>query len=194
MLINVYYLAAGNASRFQSNKLLHPYNGMPLYLHGLIALEQCKNISISIYVITRYPEIIKEAMSRGHYVIESDESINGLSYTLKNALKKSDTKDVDYYMFMVGDQPFITSSSIEKLINQTIIHKSKVSSLCYKQDPGNPSCFYKDTYNDFMELQGDQGGRKVFEKHIENRLLVEVEDKNELKDIDTYYDLKTNSA
>ncbi len=185
----IYYLASGNSIRFKENKLVYSLNHKPLYLHGLNSLKEAVDKECIVYVVSSYNEIIKGAIECGFKVIESKNSHLGLSYTIKEALSLTKENDVTYYMFMVGDQPYISSESIKQLINKTRKYKPKVASLTCKGVLGNPTCFSKEVINEFDSLTKDQGGRIIFNKYKDDALLVEVNSLKELSDIDYIEDI-----
>ena len=49
---------------------------------------------------------------------------------------------------------------------------------------GNPVWFSKEYFGELLELQGDEGGKKVFRRHQEEAVYYEIENGKELEDID----------
>ena len=81
-------MAAGNSRRFGSNKLLHVYDGKPLYRHGLdMLISFCSHrTDCSLIVVSQYQEILRQAELCGISSVYSVDSKQGMSYTIKAAL------------------------------------------------------------------------------------------------------------
>ncbi|MGN0423328.1 MAG: NTP transferase domain-containing protein [Lachnospiraceae bacterium] len=181
---HIIYLAAGNSRRFGSNKLLHIFHGKPLYRYGLDMVWQfCKKRQdCSLLVITQYPEILQYARQTGISAAESPDSQKGMSYTVKRALQVlGDIAEDDFVIFVVADQPYLTEKTLERLADQAAPGIETVSAA-YNSVPGNPTMFSARLVPELLELQGDEGGRKVIRRH--SCIYVEAEDEKELYDID----------
>lgn len=182
---HIIYLAAGNSRRFGSNKLLYIYEGKPLFRHGLDMLTALcrKHPDCSLTVVSRYPQILRWAEARGLCAVYSPDSVRGMSYTIKAAIRAlKDLKEEDFILFVVADQPCLTERTLEKILAcagpgiQTV-------SAAYGGTPGNPVMFSARLAPELLALRGDEGGRKVLKKH--ECVYVEAENKSELFDIDT---------
>ena len=92
-------------------------------------------------------------------------------------------------MFMVCDQPFIKVNSINKLIEEFNNGNKGICSVGYKDRLGNPNIFSRKYLSELLSLKGDIGGKYVLKKHIYDLKIIQVEDEEELKDIDTRADL-----
>ena len=181
---HIIYLAAGNSRRFGSNKLLHIFHGKSLYQHGLdMVFKFCKKRQdCSLLVISQYSEILQYARTKGIHTADSPDSRKGMSYTVKRAVQAlGNIAEEDYIMFVVADQPYLTEKTLERLADQAAPGVETISAI-YKGIPGNPTLFSARLIPELMELQGDEGGRKVIRRHA--CIYVEVEDKKELYDID----------
>lgn len=182
MMEYIIYLAAGNSRRFGSNKLLYYYEGRRLFEYGLDAvLTACKAPSRTCVVVTRYDEVAEYAEKRGIRVVLSKESIDGISFSIKNGLKAIKAKDEDRIMFVVADQPHLGADTIDRIFMASSGTAFETASAYCNGHPGNPVCFAGSLVEELMRLKGDEGGRKVTARH--KCIAVEV-DEAELKDID----------
>lgn len=182
---HIIYLAAGNSRRFGSNKLMYIYEGKPLFRHGLDMLTDfCHNRpDCSLTVVSQYPEILEQAKAGGARTVYSPDSPKGMSYTIKAAIRAlPNLREEDFILFVVADQPYLTRHTLEKILSYAGPGIQTVSAA-YGEIPGNPVLFSAQLVPELMELQGDEGGRKVLRKH--ECVFVEVENKSELFDIDT---------
>ena len=201
-------MAAGNSRRFGLNKLLYLLDGKPLYRHGLDCLLRAaeNRPDCEILVVSQYDEILNTvtAMGKESRIVPvkklySPESVQGASFTIKNALQYlqrtvSISAD-DFLMFMTADQPYISEETLKKILSCTDEMKKgqyETASVYCGDIPGNPTMFFAGLIPELMELSGDQGGRKVIRNH--SCLPIRIEDSRELKDIDVPEDLEKEES
>ena len=203
-MIYIIFMAAGNSRRFGLNKLLYMLDGKPLYRHGLDCLLRAaeNHRECEILVVSQYDEILNTVTAMGEEgrqvplkALFSPESVQGASFTIKNALQYlQQTVSVsaeDYLMFMTADQPYISEETMKKVLSCTDEMKKgkyETASVYCGDIPGNPTLFSAGLIPELMELSGDQGGRRVIRKH--SCFAVPIEDGRELKDIDVPEDLE----
>lgn len=183
------YLAAGNSSRFGSNKLLYPIQGKPMFRHLLDRLVHiCKTQEEwEILVVTQYEEIQKYAESleeNGCAVraLWSPESRHGASVTIARAVAAG--REREALVFFVADQPYLTEYTVRNFLHYMEANARRIGCVAYQGECGNPVWFARMFYDELLSLQGDEGGKKVLKKHIEEAAIFPVTDKRELEDID----------
>ncbi|OUQ59513.1 hypothetical protein B5E58_03505 [Tyzzerella sp. An114] len=191
MKIDIILMAAGNSTRFGENKLLYNFKGKTLFeiaLDNIIEGFSNSEHLWSVIVVTQYNEIIdivskyKNKKNNNIYAVYSPESVNGVSFTVKNGLKNACG---DFYMFAVCDQPFMKSKSYLRLFNETLKSKKSIGTMIFEGQEGNPVVF-KNIYRDeLLSLSGDRGGRNVLKKHRDEVYFCEAENIEELLDADT---------
>ena len=87
-------------------------------------------------------------------------------------------------LFLVADQPWIRTDTIEALIQTFVYSERGMAAAAKNGQPGNPCVFSGKYYSELLALKGDTGGKKVMKRHPEDVILLEVEDKKELTDMD----------
>ncbi|MCR5786023.1 MAG: NTP transferase domain-containing protein [Eubacterium sp.] len=177
-----------------SNKLLYEIEGRCLFEYGIAEANKVLRTYNKVYItlITRYDFIYKWAIDHGIEAVYSPESINGASFTIKNALMSlKNLKEDDYILFVAADQPFIKAKTLVKLIecSQKGILIARVK---YKEKVGNPVIFSAKLKDELCNLKGDMGGRVLIEKY--GCEYVEAEDETELIDIDYTEDVIKNNG
>lgn len=179
----VIMLAAGNSSRFGTNKLLYSINNQPMYQYTLNLIEKLK--PTQIILVSKYPEITKK-IDPNIIIVKNYDTHLGQSHSMQLALKASQKhiSIIDGYLFIVCDQPYLTFSSLKKL-SITWQTTDKICALAYQKKRGNPVIFPKRYLPELLKIQGDTGGRTVIQQHIDDLCLVEVTSAQELIDIDT---------
>ena len=188
--INLILLAAGNSVRFNGNKLLSDFKGIPLYMH---IINEAKDMDFNkIICITQYKEIQDKLKDTNIKVVINEDSSRGISSSIKIGINYD--SNADGYMFMVCDQPFIRKESIQKVVD--VFKKSNLGIAALGTHEGNvvgnPVIFSRRYVNELLCLEGDTGGKKIVKKHMDDLEIVNVYDELELTDIDTkevYYNL-----
>jgi molybdenum cofactor cytidylyltransferase len=88
----------------------------------------------------------------------------GISTSVKKGLIKL-SPDTEGYMFLMGDQPFLKASVINRLIRQFLEEPDHIVVPYYGQRPGNPVIFPASFVPALQALEGDTGGREVIRRH-----------------------------
>lgn len=105
MKVRLIFLAAGNSRRFGSNKLLHPLKGKPMYSYGLEVMKSLlkEDHDLELCVVTRFEDIHNEVdelaklpgMEGRVHAVDSPDSVNGISYSIRAGLLGGDTGEVE---------------------------------------------------------------------------------------------------
>ena len=171
--------AAGNSSRFGSNKLLHIMDdGRPMIASILDAVRP-----LDVYkkvLVTQYDEVA--SMAPEFDVVMNDRPDLGISRSMQLGLAAAG--DADAYMFCVCDQPGLTAATLERLIEAYKKGTAGIVSLAWQGKMCNPKIFSSRYKEELMSLSGDTGGRQILASHKDDILLVEAVSEDEVKDID----------
>lgn len=171
--------AAGNSSRFGSNKLLHIMDdGRPMIASILDAVRP-----LDVYkkvLVTQYDEVA--SMAPEFDVVMNDRPDLGISRSMQLGLAAAG--DADAYMFCVCDQPGLTAATLERLIEAYKKGTAGIVSLAWQGKMCNPKIFSSRYKEELMSLSGDTGGRQILATHKDDILLVEADREAEVKDID----------
>ncbi|HCD43485.1 MAG TPA: nucleotidyltransferase family protein [Lachnoclostridium sp.] len=184
MKLALILLAAGDSRRFNGNKLLHEFNGKPMYQY---ILEEAQKLPDGIFdrkmVVTQYQEIMDCMKNYGYEVVVNKESSLGISHSIHLALRAFENEETDY-CFAVCDQPYLKAATIRDLVKGWRDSGKGIGCLCNMGALGNPAIFSKNYHEELLGLKGDVGGKRVIRRHIEDLYLHEVADGLELVDID----------
>lgn len=188
MKLALILLAAGDSRRFNGNKLLHEFNGKPMYQY---ILEEVEMLPDDLFdrkvVVTQYQEIMDCMKDHGYEVVVNMESSLGISHSIHLALKVLEEEETDYF-FAVCDQPYLKAATIGGLIKGWRDSGKGIGCLCNMGALGNPAIFSRNYLKELLTLEGDVGGKRIIRKHIEDLYLHEVPDGLELVDIDVRKD------
>lgn len=181
MKIKAIILAAGNSERFGSKKLLEEFLGKPLIQH--VIDEVVKVDFEEIVLVTQYEEIKKLENTHKIHMVNNKNVDKGISHSIYLGINEA--KDYDGYMFIVGDQPFITNTLIEKMLTKFQVGNREILCMSHKGRRGSPTLFDRCYKDELLQLTGDIGGRQVMQNHPACVINCEIDDPICLEDIDT---------
>lgn len=177
-------MAAGDSKRFNGNKLLFNYKGKNIID---IAIDNISDLELyKIVVVSQYDEILKRANKHNFIAIKNNRPEDGISRTIKLGI--SEILDCDAALFLVSDQPQLKQASIKSLINCYQQNPHSIIGVSSKNKKGNPVIFPFTYFDELSNLTGDNGGKSIINKHLDNYITIDINSK-ELIDIDTKEDL-----
>lgn len=180
MKIGCLIMAAGNAARFRSNKLLAELDGQPVIRYALEAVPRAA--FHRILVVTQYTEVEALAREFGFETLYNAQPEAGISRTIR--LGTEALQNCDAILYMVADQPLLGNAAIEKVLHVWRAHPDSIVGAAHKGRRGSPNLFPRAFFQELCGLEGDRGGNAVIARHPDRLLLVEV-DPQALQDVDT---------
>ncbi|MEE0785771.1 MAG: nucleotidyltransferase family protein [Oscillospiraceae bacterium] len=163
-------MAAGNASRFQSNKLLAEFRGKPLVLWALERIDPARFSQVT--VVTQYPEICTMAEEFGFPWLKNDHPDWGAAYTIR--LGTEAMAQCDAILYLVADQPLLDAAAIARILETWQETPDRIVAPAHDGRTGNPCIFPREFFPELCQLQGDVGGKRVIKAHLDRLLTVEV--------------------
>ncbi|MBC7293963.1 MAG: nucleotidyltransferase family protein, partial [Thermoleophilia bacterium] len=100
----------------------------------------------------------------------------------------------DAVIFLVGDQPFVTSAIVDKLIESFVESGKAIVRPAVNGRPTHPVLMSALIYDELLRQEGDVGGREVIARHPDEVYLVPVEGERLALDIDTWEDVEKLAA
>lgn len=184
--MNGIILASGFSRRMGKNKLLMKI-GEETILEKVIKEIKKSNIS-NIILVAREDNIINLGIKEKLKVVINDNAIYGQSNAIKLGLTKADLDK--NFMFFCGDQPFIDSFSINKLVESSLNFKDNIIIPKVKDKIGSPIIFPNYLKFQLDKLEGDVGGREVIKNNKDRVKYIDIDNDLFLQDIDTLDDYK----
>lgn len=185
-------LAAGDSRRFGGNKLLTLVGGRPMYRH--LAEELLAIPRESFYrklVVSQYEQILTDLGRNGFEPVENRDSGLGISHSIRLALERMDGRE-DGVCFAVCDQPWLRGQTILDMIAGWRQSGKGLACLSCGGVDGNPALFARSYEPELGMLTGDQGGKAVIRRHMEDLYRHETGNPEELEDIDTRENMPWN--
>lgn len=182
-------LAAGNSSRFGSNKLFYEINGKQMYQYVLEhASDLLENKDVEhIILVTQY-EALKQLVEQQYPVVNiviNRWPEKGISHSVELGIENlcKINEESEACLFVVSDQPYLQYNTLENFIEEYRKQEQQIGICACESRMGNPVIFSKKYYDELRQLSGDKGGKQVVRKHLTDTFLFQVEER-ELEDID----------
>jgi len=160
-------LAAGLSSRLGKPKQVLVYNGKSLLNHAVDAALETGMRPVIVVVGANADEVVKGIEKKETEIVKNEYWQEGITSSLRCGLEAMLKKSahIDGIIFMVCDQPYITKSLLESLLQAQ--HKTglPIVASSYDGDSGTPTLFHKKFFAKLMELKGDTGARKLIKQH-----------------------------
>jgi molybdenum cofactor cytidylyltransferase len=183
--VSAIILAAGEAKRFGRLKQLINWSGKPMIRH-IVETTLRSNVSEVILVTGAGCEKVETAVEGLPIIIKRNPDWKeGVSTSIRTGLQASSSKS-GAAVFILADQPYLSSSLIDKLIN---LHSLELPPIVVPQvlsQSANPVLFDKRTFPDLLTLGGDIGGKQLFSRYQVS--FIPWEDERLCMDIDTVDD------
>lgn len=176
-------LAAGLSRRFGGDKLMADLNGKPVGLH--IAHNICLLPSAPRYAICRddMPDLIGGYRQAGFDIVINNAPDEGLSSSLKLAIRAAMGSDATALLICLADMPFISAGHLGRIIAEFRKYGDAVASSAFsRRQP--PALFPRNMWPTMLELTGDIGGRNLLQnaRHIEmpGRIITDIDTAEDL--------------
>lgn len=181
----VVILAAGISSRLGNlTKQLLVYKNETLLK---IAVKKALEISKNVFVVLGHEKekCEKELEDFDVNIIYNSNYKKGMGSTLSLGIKH--TKEFNYTMVMLCDQPFIPISHFQ-VLKENIQNENIIASLYEKNKSAKvPAIFPKKYYDELLKLDADFGAKEILQK--ESCINIQLK-KDFCIDIDTLEDMK----
>jgi len=192
-MISGIILASGFSKRMEQEKLLLPVDGIAL-VERVIRAARASRLD-DIILIYQKEEIKNIGRKYGISTVYNGRAGEGQSAAIKLGINAAQPK-TDAFMFMVGDQPFLTPSTINILMDTNKCDPHSIIVPVYNGIRGNPVLFPAAMKDLLLDLDGDRGGRVLIEKMPDRVNLVSIDEEMLGTDVNTaedYFRIKGNN-
>jgi molybdenum cofactor cytidylyltransferase len=181
-------LAAGGSSRMEGKpKPLIEFHGETLVERAVVTATDAGFNPIIVVTGYQSDRVISKLAGMHIEVVENSEWKSGQSSSIKAGLRKLCGRS-GAAIFMLVDQPFVSTKLLEKLKNQHMTSMIPIIAPMVDDQRSNPVLFDRMTFEELLLLEGDTGGRAIM-GHFEHTWLPWL-DTRLLMDIDTPEDLE----
>ena len=172
-------MASGRSARYGRDKLLENLGGRAVILRTAECLLEA---GLSPLAVTRSQEVRALMEGAGIRCVMHDGPLK--CDTIRAGLMHLD-RDVPGVLFMPGDQPLVTPSSIKKLLARFERCPERAVRLGYGDTAGSPVLFPSALRADLLAYIGDRGGMEVLRQKNAPCDVVQAAYEWELWDVDT---------
>lgn len=179
-------LASGFSRRMGEDKLLIDLKGESIVER---VIKACVNSELDRLIIIYRKEEIKDIAGEFHIECLFNRRADlGQAEAIKLGIRSAENKSD--FMFIMGDQPFIDSNILDRLIKEYRRTDKNILVPYYNGNRSSPSIIGYKYKDELLKLEGDRGGRELIEKYSEDVEVVEIEDGRAGIDIDSPEDLE----
>lgn len=149
-------LAAGSASRFGSDKLLHPLHGRPLGAHIAMTLA---NLPLAARLAVCPAGSTRGDLFRPHgfEIVGNPQPEQGMGTSLALGAQRAMALDADALLLCLADMPFVTADHLRALL--AVDAEAVVTETADLRSP--PAAFARTLLPELALLAGDRGARHL---------------------------------
>lgn len=183
-LVSAILLAAGKSSRMGKLKQLMPMGDGTMLEQTLDNLLGSKVTEVIVVLGYKAEEVTKRLSGRPVKVVVNPLYRKGMGTSIAAGLKFVDSQ-AQAVMLVMGDQPYVDSPTIDRLIDAFSSNKKGIAIPTHNGQRGHPLIFAKKYQALLYALSGDIGGREIIKQNPEDVLEVPVDCEGIVIDIDT---------
>jgi molybdenum cofactor cytidylyltransferase len=180
-------LAAGMSKRMGQPKLLMSLKGKPLFRYPL---EQAIRNQLSPICLIGGQHMqafqMEAADLQNVEYIDNPNYEKGMSTSLKKGIKNVKGRSDAAFIFL-ADQPFVPDKVIQTMIQQ-FGKDTRLVRPQYQGNFGHPILIDNSLYDEFLKIEGDQGGKEIIKKYKNETRILSFKDSIWGMDIDTEED------
>ena len=174
-------LAAGGSKRFGHSKQLLDWRGQP-FVRVVARTALAANLSPVVIVTGANAQEVETAVNDLRVRIVRNEAWQEGQASSIRAGVNALPPQTGAAIFLLADQPQVTASILQALVEEHTRELPAILAPLVMDQRANPVLFDRVTFLDLLKLQGDVGGRGIFDKHPlsylpwnDDRLLLDVD-------------------
>jgi molybdenum cofactor cytidylyltransferase len=186
-LDNVYcvILAAGNSSRLGKPKQLLVWQGTTLLEHAINSVKVLPNSQIIVVLGANAGAISAAIELRQVTMVNNTDWEEGIASSIRAGIGAL-PKNADAVLFLLCDQPLISSHNINSLLSEWQQRPDSIVAASYNGTVGVPAIFPAEFMGELQQLKGNVGAKSLFSKYLNK--LVNASMPEAMLDIDTMAD------
>jgi molybdenum cofactor cytidylyltransferase len=180
-------LAAGSATRFGSDKLLHrlPHD-VQIAVQAARHLKAAGEGRIVAVVRPEAAELARLLEQEGCEAVRCERAAEGMGASLACGVRAA--TDADAWIVALADMPFIRPSSVAA-VREAMARGAPIAAPYFRARRGHPVGIASRFRDELAALQGDEGARQILLRYGSEIVKIPVGDPAVLRDIDTPGDL-----
>lgn len=192
--IGIIVLAAGASVRMGTPKQLIRVGGISLLRRSVLSALTAGCQPVVVVLGANAEPIRHEITDLWACAVTNPEWETGMASSIRCGLTTAlrINPEVSGVILMVGDQPEITATSLERLIGTYSRDRRKVVAARYNQVTGTPALFPRRLFSELLLMEGSGGAKRVLDRHRDDVVCVDLPEAE--RDIDTPQDLAAYMA
>jgi molybdenum cofactor cytidylyltransferase len=180
-------LAAGSATRFGSDKLLHSLpHEVPIAIQAARHLQAVFGENVIVAARPGGDELSRRFEKEGLKVVVCENASEGMGASLACAARAAG--EAGGFVIALADMPFIRPSTIAA-VRDALASGVPLVAPYFRARRGHPVGISASFRPELEALRGDEGARRIISAHEKDLLKIAVGDPGVLRDIDTPGDL-----
>jgi molybdenum cofactor cytidylyltransferase len=180
-------LAAGSATRFGSDKLLHALpHDVPIAVQAARHLRAGFEGKVIVAIRPNARELAGLFEKEGCAVVVCENASEGMGASLACAVRAAG--DAGGFVIALADMPFIRASTIAA-VRDALAAGAPLAAPYFRARRGHPVGISAAYRRELEALEGDEGARQIVAANEKSLLKIPVGDPGVLRDIDTPGDL-----
>jgi molybdenum cofactor cytidylyltransferase len=166
-------LAAGASLRFGGIKQLSPYRERSFIRHAVLEAVGTEKNTI-VVLGANFDLVNREISALDATIVFNDEWEEGMSSSIRCGLNALLQKEpgVDAALFMVCDQPFVSSDLLKELMAKYDETGKPIVASAYQGSIGTPALFAKSFFPALGTLEGNTGAKKIIMENMGSLAIV----------------------
>lgn len=156
-------LAAGQSKRLGTPKQLLMYEGNTLINRLIAIVNEAGDFPITLVLGAYADPIINQLPAEKPNLVMNPHWEEGMGSSIRLAVQQimEYSPHVDGIMILVCDQPFISTTHIQGILDMHHHTGKPIVASYYDGSLGTPALFHKDTFETLLSLKGDSGAKKI---------------------------------
>lgn len=183
-MVSAILLAAGESKRMGKLKQLMPLGNTTIVEQTIDTILSSGVSEVIVVVGHKAEEVMRRIATRPIKIAVNPIYHQGMGTSIAAGLNLVDSR-AQAVMLALGDQPFVDSQTINRLIEEFDTHDKGIAIPTYQGRRGHPIIFSIKYKAQLSGLKGDIGGREIIKEYPEDIFEVAVECEGINIDIDT---------
>jgi len=160
-------MAAGASTRFGRPKQLIAYAGQSLLQHSIQVALNSNAATVLLVLGANVSLILDSIETNDTHIVVNNEWQEGMAASIRCGMNYilGINPLIEQLVFMVCDQPFVTSALLNDLLLQHRQTGQPIVVSNYGNTVGIPALFHRSMFPLLSCLQGDKGAKKIIEQN-----------------------------
>ena len=167
-----------------AQKLLLPVGGRTMIERVVDAALASRAGEVIVVLGYRVEETAEVLAGKPVRLVVNQDYARGQSTSLIAGVRAA-RPEAAAFMFILADQPFLTPTLINRLIEVYQTYACLIARPVFKDRPGHPVLLDASLIPELLTLEGDTGAREIVARRRDRARLVPVTDEAVLLDVDT---------